>query len=324
MQMRDLGRSGVAVAPIVIGGNVFGWTANSKTSFDILDRFSEFGLNSIDTADSYSAWAQGNRGGESEAIIGDWMKSRGNRSKITLMTKVGYPPWREPPGLKSENIMNAIDKSLRRLRTDYVDVYFSHWPDEHTPHAETLDAYGRLIDQGKIRCCGASNFTTAQLRDAIHVSKVAGLVRYEVIQPEYNLCDREKFDGELRKLCQDEGIGATSYSSLASGFLTGKYKSEEDMKGTARDDMLQRYANPRCFNIVSTLRLIAERHSVQLSEVALAWVMAQPGITAPIASATTVEQADAIIAGVRLTLAAEDLEALESVSADHTLESQAG
>jgi aryl-alcohol dehydrogenase-like predicted oxidoreductase len=324
MHRRLLGRSSVHVAPVVIGGNVFGWTADARASFDILDRFLDRGFNTIDTADSYSAWAPGNSGGESETIIGDWISSRGNRSKVTLITKVGYPPWREPPGLSPKNVKDAIEGSLRRLRTDYVDVYFSHWPDENTPHTETLDAYQTLIDQGKIRCCGASNFSIDQLRTALQAPTKDGRIRYEVIQPEYNLCDRETFDGELRELCLTEGIGAISYSSLASGFLTGKYKSESDMRAAPRGDSLRKYNNPRCFGIVSVLHGIADRHGVQPSEVALAWVIAQPGVTAPIASATTTWQADAIVAATELTLTVEDLAELESVSANQYSISQAG
>ena len=229
MHLRRLGRTDLSIAPMVLGGNVFGWTADKPTSFAVLDRFAAAGLNAIDTADAYSSWAPGNRGGESETIIGEWMRARGNRSRMTVVTKVGSPMGQGKEGLSARYIEEAVEASLRRLQTDVIDLYLSHWPDMATPFSETLAAYQRLIEKGKIRWCGASNLTVALLEAAIAVAKAHGLPRYEVLQPEYNLVDRSGFDGGLAEICRREGIGVITYFSLAKGFLSGKYRSTEDL-----------------------------------------------------------------------------------------------
>ena len=229
MQTRRLGRTDLNVAPLVLGGNVFGWTADKKTSFDVLDRFAAAGLNAIDTADVYSAWAPGNSGGESETIIGEWMKARGNRNRVIIITKVGSPMGKGKEGLKPHYIAEAVEASLKRLQTDAIDLYLSHWPDMATPVDETLGAYQRLIEQGKIRWCGASNLSAKLLEAALAASKAKRLPRYEVLQPEYNLADRHEFENGLADLCQREQIGVITYFSLAKGFLTGKYRSEADL-----------------------------------------------------------------------------------------------
>ena len=235
MQIRRLGRTDLSIAPLVLGGNVFGWTADNKASFALLDRFAAAGLTAIDTADVYSAWVPGNKGGESESIIGDWMKARGNRSRVIVVTKVGSPMGKGKEGLKPAYIEEAVEASLKRLQTDVIDLYLSHWPDMATPFEETLGAYQRLIDAGKIRWCGASNLTAPMLAAALAVSKAKGLPRYEALQPEYNLVDREGFEYGLAELCEREDIGVITYFSLAKGFLSGKYRSEADLaKSRAR------------------------------------------------------------------------------------------
>jgi aryl-alcohol dehydrogenase-like predicted oxidoreductase len=315
MQKRRLGRTGLHIAPIVFGGNVFGWTAEAKTSFDLLDRFVEAGYNAIDTADVYSAWAPGNKGGESETIIGDWMKSRGNRDKIIVVTKVGSPMGPGKKGLSAAYVAQAVEASLKRLRVEAIDLYLSHWPDADTPYEETLGAYRDLVAQGKVRFIGASNLDAAQLRASLDAAKAKSLPRYDVLQPEYNLYDRASFDGALRDLCIAEDIGVITYFSLAKGFLSGKYRSQADLAKSARGGGVKAYLNERGNRILAALDAVAARRSAKPAEVALAWLIAKPGVTAPIASATSLEQLESLIKAGSLTLDAADMEALEKASA---------
>ncbi len=315
MQTRRLGRTDLNIAPLMLGGNVFGWTADKATSFAILDRFLDAGLNAIDTADVYSAWAPGNSGGESETIIGEWMKARGNRSRVIVVTKVGSPMGKGKEGLKARYIAEAAEASLKRLQVDAIDLYLSHWPDMATPIEETLGAYQRLIEQGKIRWCGASNLSVKLLEAALAASKAKGLPRYEVLQPEYNLADRHEFESGLADFCKREQIGVVTYFSLAKGFLTGKYRSEADLSKSPRGDGVKAYLNPRGFRILEALDAVAARHQAKPAEVALAWAMARPGVTAPIASATSVEQVESLVRATELALTGADMDALNAASA---------
>ncbi len=314
MQLRRLGHTDLSIAPLVLGGNVFGWTADRKTSFAVLDRFAAAGLNAIDTADVYSAWVPGNSGGESETIMGEWMKARGNRSRVIVITKVGSPMGAGKEGLKAGYIEEAVEASLRRLQTDAIDLYLSHWPDMATPFEETLGAYQRLIEKGKIRWCGASNLTADLLRAALAAAKAKGLPRYEVLQPEYNLADRQGFESGLAELCAREEIGVITYFSLAKGFLSGKYRGEKDLAGSSRADGVKAYLNPRGFRILDALDKVAASHKAKPAEVALAWVIAKPGVTAPIASATSVEQTDSLIRATELSLTKADMASLDKAS----------
>jgi len=315
MEKRRLGRTDLHIAPLVLGGNVFGWTADEKTSFDLLDRFAEAGFNAIDTADVYSRWAQGNSGGESETIIGKWMKSRGNRDRIVVITKVGSDLGDGKKGLAASYIEKAIDASLQRLQTDAVDLYLSHWPDPSVAYEETLGAYHGLIAKGKIRFAGASNLDAAQLREALDVAEQKSLPRYEVLQPGYNLYDRAEFDGPLRDLTTAEGIGVITYFSLAKGFLSGKYRSEADLGKSPRGEDAKEYLNERGWRILAALEAIAARHEAKLAEIALAWLIARPGVTAPIASATTLPQVESLIRSASIALARVDIEELDRASA---------
>jgi aryl-alcohol dehydrogenase-like predicted oxidoreductase len=315
VQKRRLGRTGLEIAPLVFGGNVFGWTADAKTSFDILDRFVGAGFNTIDTADVYSAWAPGNKGGESETIIGDWMKSRGNRDKIVVVTKVGSPMGEGKKGLSAAYVAEAVEASLKRLQTDRIDLYLSHWPDPETPHEETLGAYQALVKQGKARFIGASNLNAEQLSASFAAAKAKGLPRYDVLQPEYNLYDRASFDGALRDLCIAEEIGVITYFSLAKGFLSGKYRSEADLGQSARGGGVKAYLNARGFRILAALDAIAAKRGAKPAEVALAWLIAKPGVTAPIASATSLAQLESLIKAAALALDGDDLKALDQASA---------
>lgn len=311
MQKRKLGRSGPEIAPLVFGGNVFGWTADEATSSRLLDRFVERGFNAIDTADVYSSWAPGLSGGESETVIGNWLAKRGRRDDVVLMTKVGM--WEPRKGLSAGNIAAAVDDSLSRLRTDYIDVYFAHLDDAEVPLEETLGAFSRLVDAGKVRTLGASNHSAERLREALAVSKAQGLPRYGVIQPPYNLYDRS-FESELAGVAQEHGLGVVSYFSLASGFLTGKYRSLEDLKGAAREGFLKGYFDERGLKLLDALRQVADGAGATPAQVSLAWLMSRPALTAPIASATSVEQLDDIMASADLVLPASALEALDRAS----------
>lgn len=312
MKKCTLGRSGIDIAPIVFGGNVFGWTANQARSFELLDRFVERGFNSIDTADVYSAWVTGHRGGESERVLGQWLARRGRRDDIVLMTKVGLLEQRK--GLSAANIEAALDDSLKRLGTDYVDVFFAHLDDEEVPLEETLTAFDKLIKAGKVRALGASNYSAERLRQALGVSQEQGLARYEVMQPLYNLHDREDFESGLATLAQEQEVGVVSYFSLASGFLTGKYRSLEDVKGSSRADFLQGYFSERGQRLLQELLVVSGELSAPPAQVALAWLLSRPGVTAPIASATSLSQLDEILDSVTLSLSQPLLTRLDEAS----------
>jgi aryl-alcohol dehydrogenase-like predicted oxidoreductase len=313
---RTLGRTGLEIAPLVFGGNVFGWTVDQRTSFALLDRFTDAGMNAVDTADAYSAWVPGNKGGESEAIIGNWLKaSPGRRERMVIITKVGWTLGPDDKGLSAERIMTKVEDSLRRLQTDHIDLYLSHTPDPDTPIEETLRAFETLIRQGKVRAIGCSNYDAEQLREALSAASENGLPRYEVLEPEYNLYDRTGFEGALRDLCIAEGLGVITYYSLASGFLSGKYRSSADLDKSVRGQRVRRYLDERGFRILDALDAVARTHNANPAEVALAWLITREGVTAPIASATTVEQIDSLIRAARLSLSAADIERLNGASA---------
>ncbi|HSE13771.1 MAG TPA: aldo/keto reductase [Rudaea sp.] len=313
MIKRRLGRSALDIAPLAFGGNVFGWTADERTSFALLDAFVDAGFNLIDTADGYSAWAPGNQGGESETIIGKWLKRSGRRDQVLIATKVAK--YARRPGLSASNIALAVEDSLKRLQVDTIDLYQSHQDDPATPIAETLGAYAKLIEQGKVRAIGASNFTAARLAESLAVSAKHGLPRYEALQPEYNLVVRAGYEAELEPLIRRENIGVISYYSLAAGFLTGKYRSAADLAKSPRGQGVRKFLDARGLRILAALDAVAARRQATPAQVALAWLIARPGITAPIASATSVEQLEEILASVRLQLSAEDIAALNAASA---------
>ena len=315
MEKRRLGRSDLMVSPLCLGGNVFGWTADEATSFKLLDAYADAGLNFIDTADVYSTWAPGNKGGESETIIGKWMKARGNRDKLVIATKVGSEMGPNQKGLSKGYIRTAVEASLQRLQTDYIDLYQSHRDDSDTPQQETLEAYGDLIREGKVRAIGASNFTAARLQEALSISAEYGLPRYESLQPKYNLHDRTEYEAELEPLCRQEEIGVIPYYGLASGFLTGKYRSEADFGKSVRGGRMAAYLNDSGRRILSALDNVSARHDATPAQVALAWLMARPGLTAPIASATSAEQMQDIVKATRLRLPSTDIAELDQASA---------
>lgn len=312
---RRLGRSEIEVAPLMFGGNIFGWTVDEPTSFLLLDAFLAEGFNFVDTADVYSKWVPGNKGGESETIIGKWMKQSGNRSKIILATKVGMELGPTEKGLSKSYILRAVEKSLQRLQTDYIDLYQSHQDDPATPLEETLDAYAQLIREGKVRVIGASNYTAERLAQALQVSEATGLPRYESLQPLYNLCDRKQFEEALEPLCLKEGLGVVTYFSLASGFLSGKYRTEADFSQSKRGESVKKHMNARGLRILSALDQVALQHNSTPARVALAWLIARPSVTAPIASATTLEQLNDLVESTRLTLSPAAIERLNQASA---------
>ncbi|WP_455918800.1 aldo/keto reductase [Ensifer canadensis] len=315
MEKRRLGRTNLSIAPLVFGGNVFGWTADEKTSFALLDAFFDAGLNAIDTADVYSSWAPGNQGGESETIIGKWLKQSGHsRDKAVIVTKVGSELGPDRKGLSRRWVLQAVEDLLKRLQTDYIDLYLSHWPDPETPYEETLAAYDQLLSEGKVRAVGASNLNSLQLREALDVSANGGLPRYAVLQPEYNLYDRDSFDGPLRDLCVSEEIGVISYFGLARGFLSGKYRTHKDLEGSARGSGVEKYLDGRGMRILGVLDEIAEETGATQAEIALAWVRNRKGITAPIASATNLDQLTSLIRSTQLTLSDEAIRQLNDVS----------
>jgi aryl-alcohol dehydrogenase-like predicted oxidoreductase len=314
MALRPLGNSPLSIAPLAFGGNVFGWSADETRSFELLDAFVDAGCNLIDTADVYPAWVPGNQGGESEAIIGRWLKRSGKRDKVVIATKVGK--WAEQPGLSPVNLQQAVDRSLQRLQTDYIDLYLAHEDDASVLLADTLGGFARLIEQGKVRAIGASNYNAHRFAEALAVSREHNLPRYEVLQPEYNLLERAGYESELEPLMRAENIGVISYYALASGFLSGKYRDEADLaKSSARASAVKRYLNPRGLQVLATLDAVAATHRATAAQVALAWLIARPGITAPIASATTVTQLDDLIGAVKLQLGADEIAELDRVSA---------
>ncbi|WP_345812243.1 aldo/keto reductase [Paraburkholderia sp. PREW-6R] len=313
MQKRRIGRSELEVTPLMFGGNVFGWTADEATSFSILDAFVDAGLDFIDTADVYSAWVPGNQGGESETIIGKWFRQSGKRDKIVLATKVSKLASRK--GLSAANIQAAVEDSLRRLQTDYLDIYFSHDDDTSTPLAETLGAYQKLIEAGKVRVIGASNYSGARVEEALEVSRKHGLPEYQVLQPEYNLYDRAQYETDIEPVAVANKLGVVVYYSLASGFLSGKYRSQADLANRARGSRVEKYLNERGLRILDALDRVAEQHGSTPAAVALAWLIARPSVTAPIASATSVEQLRGLAAAVQLTLTDADIRKLDEASA---------
>lgn len=315
MQKRPLGRSGLSISPLVLGGNVFGWTIDERASFEILDGFVDHGFDAIDTADVYSSWAPGNKGGESETIIGNWLKANpGKRDKVAILTKVGSDMGEGRKGLSQKWIVEAVEDSLRRLRTDRIDLYQSHWPDPETPYEETLRAYEKLLSDGKIRAIGASNLDAGQLGDALRAAKENDLPRYETLQPEYNLYDRKAFDGPLRDLCLREDIGVITYFSLASGFLSGKYRSKADLGKSKRGGGIEKYLNDQGMRILKALDTVAEAQGAKPAEVALAWIVAREGVTAPIASATSLSQLESLVRAAQLNLSQDDISVLDKAS----------
>lgn len=318
MKMSKLGMTGIEIAPIVFGGNVLGWTLDEAESFRVLDAYVDHGFDAIDTADAYSAWVEGNSGGESETVLGNWFAARpGMRDRIKLFTKVGSDmggPGEK--GLGAAWIEKAIDRSLKRLRTDHVDLYFSHWPDDSVTHAETLGTYDKLLKAGKIRAIGASNYDAELLKAALDTARAEGLPAYQVIEPEYNLYDRDGFDGPLRDLCLERDIGVVTYFSLASGFLSGKYRSAADLEGSQRAGLVEKYLTERGIRLLDVLEDVAAQHGAKPAEVALAWLIGREGVTAPIASATSVAQVESFARTVSLNLTPEDMTRLTDIVPD--------
>jgi len=315
MDKRKLGNTDLLVSPITFGGNVFGWTLDEKNSFEILDGFIDAGFNLIDTADVYSRWKPGNSGGESEKIIGNWIKARNNRNKIILTTKVGSDMGDGKKGLSKKYILEAIDASLQRLQTDYLDLYQSHFDDLETPVQETLEAYDQLIRAGKIRWIGASNFTPERLKESLETSQRLSLPKYQTFQPEYNLYKREGFEKEMEKVCLDNQLGVISYYALASGFLTGKYRSEADLEKSPRGGGAKDFMNDRGFRILKALDEVSELYNSTPASVALAWLIARPSVTAPIASVTSLNQLQDLTKAAALKLDNEALSILDEASA---------
>jgi aryl-alcohol dehydrogenase-like predicted oxidoreductase len=314
MKKRKLGDSGLEVFPLAFGGNVFGWTADETMSFRLLDAFVAEGFNLIDTADVYARWVQGLEGGESETIIGKWLKRSGKRQSVIIATKVGKEMGPDKKGLSRPYIFQAVEESLRRLQTDYIDLYQSHEDDTQTPLEETLDAFDRLIQDGKVRAIGASNFSAKRLAEALQVSEQYGYPRYQSLQPLFNLYDRADYEKDLEPLCREKGLAVISYFSLASGFLTGKYRSEADLADRARADIVKKYLNERGYRILETLDRIAQQHNVTPAQAALAWLIAQPTITAPIASASNLEQLNELIQAATLELDPSSMALLNQAS----------
>lgn len=315
MIKRKLGNSGLEIAPLALGGNVFGWTVDEPTAFTLLDSFVAAGFNLIDTADTYSRWVPGNKGGESETIIGKWLKRSGNRSRVVIATKVGSEMGTNKKGLSKAYILRAVEDSLKRLQSNTIDLYQSHRDDPGTPLEETLEAYAQLIKDGKVRAIGASNYTAERLSDALRISEQQRYPAYQSLQPRYNLYDRAEYEQSLGPLCREKGLGVITYYSLASGFLTGKYRSEKDLSKSIRGQGVRLYLNERGFRILKALDQVAKQYRSAPASVALAWLMARPGITAPIASATTLEQLNELIEATRLELDSSSLELLNKASA---------
>lgn len=314
MEKRELGKSGLRVAPFALGCNVFGWTVDETTAFNLLDAFVGSGCNLIDTADVYSRWVEGNKGGESERIIGKWLKRDGNRSKVVLATKVGSPMGHGKEGLSKKYIVQACEESLNRLQTDSIDLYQSHYDDEETPMEETLDAYAALVTQGKVKAIGASNHSSERLSQALAISRARNWPAYQSLQTLYNLYERKEYEAEHEPFCKEQGLGVLTYYSLARGFLTGKYRSSEDLSKSVRGLMVARFLDDRGLRILEALDRVASRYNAAPAAVALGWVMARPTVTAAIASATTPEQLQMLIEATSLKLDAESLDLLNKAS----------
>jgi aryl-alcohol dehydrogenase-like predicted oxidoreductase len=307
--------TGIEVAPLAFGGNVFGWTIDEERSFELLDAFVDAGFNLIDTADVYSHWKPGNKGGESETIIGKWMKQRGNRDKVIIVTKVGGAVAGGKKSLTRQHIMEAVDDSLQRLQTDYIDLYLSHWDDLDTPVAETIEAYAEIIKQGKVKAIGASNLSAERLVESLQYSEAHGLPRYEALQPEYNLYNRRKYEQEYEPICIEKGLGVINYYALASGFLTGKYRTPGDVEKSARGGgVVKTYLNDRGLRILNALDEVATNYNTTPASIAIAWLIARPSITAPIASATSIEQLDDLVKAAQLQLDTQAIELLNKAS----------
>ncbi|WP_343611300.1 aldo/keto reductase [Novosphingobium sp.] len=312
-ELRRIGRSDLTTPPLILGGNVFGWTADQDTSFAVLDAFVAGGGKVIDTADVYSAWVDGHKGGESEAVIGAWLKQRGRRDDVVITTKVGMLPIDGVQGLTPAHIAKAVEGSLRRLGTDYIDLYLAHRDDEGTDQAEVAQAFDRLVKEGKVRAIGASNFTADRLASAVEGQKAQGLARYQALQNQYNLLERGDYEGAVQDYCVAHDIGMTPYYGLASGYLSGKYRKAEDAKG-ARGGAVGKYIEGHGPRVLDALDAVAAAHEASLAQVALAWIAAQPGIAAPIASATSVKQVEDLLGALRLELTPDDLSRLDKAS----------
>ena len=314
--LKKFGKSDLQVSPISFGGNVFGWTLNEKESFKILDAWLDAGFNFIDTADMYSSWIPGNSGGESETIIGNWLQKRGKRDDVIISTKLGAEMGENKKGLSARYIPQAVEASLKRLKTDYIDLYLSHYDDENTPVSETMEAFDKLKREGKIRYLGASNLSAARISESNTFAKENGLAQYIGLQPLYNLYDRETFEKEYQQLVKDEELAVMNYYALASGFLTGKYRNENDLNKSQRGGGIkQQYMNERGFGILKAMDKVAEKHNVPLSQIALAWLMHKPYITTPIASATSEKQLNELVSAANLKLGTDDMELLDEASA---------
>ncbi|MCK8492819.1 aldo/keto reductase [Spirosoma sp. RP8] len=315
MEKRKIGHSELSVAPLSFGGNVFGWTADESTSFQLLDAFVAAGFNLVDTADVYSRWVPGNNGGESETIIGKWLKQSGKRDQVVIATKLGAEMAPDKKGLSKEYVKQAVEDSLRRLQTDYIDLYQTHYDDLNTPVQETLEALDKLINEGKVRVIGASNFTPERLKESLEVSEKLGYAAYQSLQPEYNLYDRQNYETQYEPIVQQYGLSVISYYSLASGFLTGKYRSEADLSKSPRGQGVKKYLDDRGQSILKALDEVAEQYNATPAQVSLAWLMARPGITAPIASATSVDQLHEIAKAAELKLDEAAIDKLTTASA---------
>lgn len=313
MEKRHLGNSGIAVAPLAFGGNVFGWTIDEPSSFKLLDAFVDAGFNLIDTADSYSRWAPGHKGGESETVIGNWLKKTGNRDKIIIATKVGSDMG-EGTNLKRDYLLRSVEASLKRLQTDHIDLYQSHFDDINTPVDETMEAFNQLIQQGKVRVVGASNLTIERLKASNDFSAAKNFVSYQTLQPHYNLYERQKFETEYQQYCIQNNISVLPYFALASGFLTGKYRSEKDFNKSIRGSSMGKYLNERGFKILSALDTVAQQYNTTQASISISWLMAQPTIAAPIASATNTDQLNELISALNLKLDKETIALLNKAS----------
>lgn len=315
MEKRKLGSSDIEIAPLVFGGNVFGWTTDDNRTFELLDAFVDAGFNAVDTADVYSAWVPGNKGGESEKAIGKWFKKSGKRDKIVLATKVGSEMGPGKKGLSKKYILEAVESSLTRLQTDYIDLYQSHYDDPNTPIEETMEAYNELVKAGKVRIIGASNFFADRLEESVKIGLQEGFTAYQTFQPEFNLFDRQDFEENIAPFTIDNNLSVISYFSLASGFLSGKYRSKEDLKGSKRSGMVEKYLTERGFKILSALDEIASEYNSNPATISLAWIIANPAVTAPIASATTLDQLKQLTEAATIQLDEAAFEKLTDASA---------
>jgi aryl-alcohol dehydrogenase-like predicted oxidoreductase len=313
MNMKKLGTSGLTTPPLILGGNVFGWTADRTTSFAVLDAFVAGGGRMVDTADSYSSWVPGNSGGESETILGEWLSARGRRQDLLIATKVGAEVF-GGRGLSPARIASSVAGSLKRLRTDYIDLYFAHYDDPETPLEAALEAFDALVRAGKVRAIGASNYTSDRLRQALDISAARALTPFTVLQPEYNLLERAKFEGPLQELCRERGVSAVPYFALASGFLSGKYRSSDDAGNRPRGAAVTRYLNEFGLGVLEAVEAVASEASATPAQVALAWLAAQSAVAAPIASATGVQQVEELLGALTLTLTDEQLARLDAAS----------